>query len=210
MDAAMRDYYEQRAPEYDDWWHGTGLFERRERPGWHEDVAALQAALGALAPARTLDVACGTGFLTRHLPGELTALDQSATMLEVAGARVPHATLVQGDALDPPFEPGSFERVHAGHFYGHLAPEQRAAFLQAAAALAGELVITDSALRPGGKAESWEERALKDGSVHRVYKRWFTAEGLATELGGGETIHDGPWFVVVRLSAPRPPRPSPR
>ena len=22
----MRDYYEQRAPEYDDWWLGTGLF----------------------------------------------------------------------------------------------------------------------------------------------------------------------------------------
>ena len=26
VDAAMRDYYEQRAPEYDDWWLGTGLF----------------------------------------------------------------------------------------------------------------------------------------------------------------------------------------
>jgi len=31
MDAAMRSYYEQRAPEYDDWWLGTGLFEARER-----------------------------------------------------------------------------------------------------------------------------------------------------------------------------------
>jgi hypothetical protein len=119
-------------------------------------------------------------------------------MLEVAGARVPRATLVQGDALDPPFEPGSFERVHAGHFYGHLTPEQRVAFLEAAAALAGELVITDSALRPAA-AESWEERVLNDGSRHRVYKRWFTAAGLAQELGGGETVHDGPWFVAVRL-----------
>ena len=201
MDAAMRDYYEQRAPEYDDWWLGTGRFEVRERPGWHEDVAALQASLAALAPARTLDVACGTGFLTRHLPGELTGLDQSSAMLEVAGARVPEATFVRGDALDPPFPQGAFERVHAGHFYGHLLPEQRAAFLAAAARLAGELVITDSALRPGGKAESWEERVLNDGSRHRVYKRWFTASGLAAELGGGETLHAGPWFVAVRLDA---------
>jgi demethylmenaquinone methyltransferase/2-methoxy-6-polyprenyl-1,4-benzoquinol methylase len=200
MDAAMRDYYEQRAPEYDDWWLGTGLFEARERPGWHEDVAALQGSLAALPPARTLDVACGTGFLARHLPGELTGLDQSSAMLDVGGARVPGATFVRGDALDPPFPPGSFERVHAGHFYGHLTPEQRAAFLAAAARLAGELVITDSALRPGGKAESWEERALIDGSRHRVYKRWFTARGLAEELGGGETVHDGPWFVSVRRS----------
>ena len=201
MDAAMREYYEQRAPEYDDWWLGTGLFASRERPGWDADVAALQASLAALAPARTLDVACGTGFLTRHLPGEITGLDQSAGMLEVARMRMPGATFVRGDALDPPFEAGAFERVHAGHFYGHLIPEQRTAFLALAARLAGELVITDSALRPAGEPEAWQERELNDGSRHRVYKRWFTAAGLAQELGGGETVHDGPWFVAVRLSA---------
>ena len=195
----MREYYEQRAPEYDDWWLGTGLFASRERPGWEADVAALQASLAALAPARTLDVACGTGFLTRHLPGEITGLDQSAGMLEVARARMPGATFVRGDALDPPFEAGAFERVHAGHFYGHLIPEQRTAFLALAARLAGELVITDSALRPAGEPEAWQERELNDGSRHRVYKRWFTAAGLAQELGGGETVHDGPWFVAVRL-----------
>jgi len=196
----MREYYEQRAPEYDDWWLGTGVFEARERPGWHEDVAALQASLAALPPARTLDVACGTGFLTRHLPGELAGLDQSAAMLAVAAARVPDASFVQGDALAPPFGPGAFERIHAGHFYGHLTPEQRSAFLDVAARLAGELVITDSALRPGRGPEAWEERELDNGSRHRVYKRWFTAGGLAEELGGGETVHDGPWFVSVRLS----------
>jgi SAM-dependent methyltransferase len=200
MDAAMREYYEQRAPEYDEWWLGTGVFERRERPGWHEDVAALQAALAALPPARTLDVACGTGFLTRHLPGELTGLDQSAGMLEVARERLPEASFVHGDALDPPFAPGSFERVHASHFYGHLTEEQRPVLLEAAWALADELVITDSALRPDRGPEAWDERVLNDGSRHRVYKRWFTAAGLAGELGGGETVHDGPWFVSVRLS----------
>jgi SAM-dependent methyltransferase len=203
MDEAMREYYEQRAPEYDDWWRGTGLFEARERPGWDEDVAALQAALAALPPARTLDVACGTGFLTRHLPGELTGLDQSASMLEVAASRMPSATFVQGDALAPPVAPGSFERVHAGHFYGHLTEEQRGAFLDVARGLAGELVVTDSALRPGGRDEAWDERTLSDGSRHQVYKRWFTAHGLGEELGGGETVHDGPWFVSVRMTDSR-------
>jgi ubiquinone/menaquinone biosynthesis C-methylase UbiE len=199
MDEAMREYYEQRAPEYDDWWRGTGRFEARERPGWDEDVAALKAALAALPPARTLDVACGTGYLTRHLPGELTGLDQSASMLEIAASRMPAASFVQGDGLAPPFEDGAFERVHAGHFYGHLTPEQRTEFLEVAARLAGELVITDSALRPDRDAEAWDKRVLDDGSQHRVYKRWFTASGLAEELGGGDTVHDGPWFVAVRL-----------
>jgi len=46
--------------------------------------------------------------------------------------------------------------------------------------------------------QAWQERELNDGSRHRVYKRWFTADGLAAELGGGETVHAGPWFVAVR------------
>ena len=62
-------------------------------------------------------------------------------------------------------------------------------------------MITDSALRPDREPEAWDERVLNDGSRHRVYKRWFTAAGLAEELGGGEIVHDGPWFVSV---APEP------
>ena len=49
--------------------------------------------------------------------------------------------------------------------------------------------------RPG-----WQERTLNDGSKHRVFKRWFTAEGLREELGGGEALHDGAWFVAVRYA----------
>ena len=33
MDELMRDYYEQRAWEYDDWWLGTGLFAQARAPG---------------------------------------------------------------------------------------------------------------------------------------------------------------------------------
>jgi hypothetical protein len=38
--------------------------------------------------------------------------------------------------------------------------------------------------------------------VHRVYKRYFTGTGMAAELAGGEVLHDGDWFVMVRVSAP--------
>ena len=65
----MEAYDEARAPEYDDWWLGTGSFSKRDRPGWDDERDALIAAIAALPPARTLDVACGTGYLTRHLPG---------------------------------------------------------------------------------------------------------------------------------------------
>jgi hypothetical protein len=44
----MRAYYDQRASEYDDWQLGTGLFSRRERPGWAAEVAALMRWYGDL------------------------------------------------------------------------------------------------------------------------------------------------------------------
>ena len=51
-------------------------------------------------------------------------------------------------------------------------------------------------------AEQWQERALKDGTRHRVYKRYFTGQVLADELGTGDVLHDGRWFVVVAAAGP--------
>ena len=194
----MKAYYEARAPEYDDWWLGRGRFEDRERPGWDEEREALIAAIAALRPARTLDVACGTGFLTRHLPGEVTGLDQSASMLGLASVRVPGAGFVQSDALRLPFQDGTFERVFTSHFYGHLEDHERGRFLAEARRVAPELVVVDSALREDVEPAEHQERILDDGSRWQVFKRYFEPDGLAAELGGGETVFAGRWFVAVR------------
>ncbi len=194
----MKAYYEQRAREYDDWYLGTGRFAERDRPGWDEELDALRRALEALPPARTLDVACGTGFLTRHLPGEIVGFDQSAAMLEEARRQALAATFLQGDALDLPVPDDSFERVFTAHFYGHLDLVEREAFLREARRVAPELVVVDSALRPDVAPEEQQERVLNDGSRWKVYKRYFTPEQLAGELGGGDTVFSGRWFVAVR------------
>ena len=191
-------YYDRRAPEYDDWYRGVGLYAERERDGFDEDLAAMCSTLTRLTPAAALDVACGTGFLTRHLRGDVTGLDQSERMLDVAASRLPGATLVQGDALALPFPDHTFDRVVSGHFYGHLDETQRAVFLREARRVAPELVIADASRERSHTGEEWSERVLRDGSSWQVYKRWFTPDGLLDELGGGEVLHAGPWFVVVR------------
>ena len=194
----MKAYYDRRASEYDEWYRGIGQYAERDRPGWHDEVDALAGALAALPSARTLDVACGTGFLTRHLPGEVVGLDQSESMLDEARRQAPNAEFVQGDALDLPFEDGSFGRVFTGHFYGHLEGADRERFLTEARRLAPELVIVDSALREDVEPVERQERILNDGSRWEVYKRYFKPDALAEELGGGETLHAGRWFVAVR------------
>jgi demethylmenaquinone methyltransferase/2-methoxy-6-polyprenyl-1,4-benzoquinol methylase len=194
----MREYYDARAPEYDDWYLGRGRFADRDRPDWDRELAELQHALSLLPWAHTLDVACGTGFLTRSLPGEIVGLDQSEQMLEIARERVPTATFVPGDALELPFGDWTFERVFSAHFYGHLDREERTRFLVEAERVAPELVVCDAALRPDHEREEVQERVLEDGSRWKVYKRFFAPEELAAELGGGEVVFSGKWFVVVR------------
>ena len=194
----MKAYYERRAAEYDDWWLGTGRFEGRQRPVWREETEALTRTLEALPPARTLDVACGTGFLTQHLGGEITGLDQSASMLELARAKVPEGRFVQGDALELPFADDSFERVLTSFFYGHLEEDDRDAFLREARRVADELVVVDSALHDGVEPVEWQERILNDGSRWQVYKRYFEPDSLAEEFGGGRTLFAGRWFVAVQ------------
>ena len=157
---SVKAYYDRRAPEYDEWYRGAGRFAERERPGWEQEVEALGAALAALPPARTLDVACGTGFLTRHLPGEVVGLDQSESMLEEARRQAPNATYVQGDALTLPFEDGSFDRVFTAHFYGHLEGDDRERFLGRGAAAGAR--SSSSSTRPC--ARTWSPRSGRSGS----------------------------------------------
>lgn len=153
--------------------------------------------VAALPPARTLDVACGTAFVTRRLRGEVVGLDQSETMVEIAAARLAEGRAVRGDAVPLPFGDGAFDRVFTGHFYGHLVARERERFVAEARRVAPELVVLDSALRDDGRAEEWQERKLNDGSRHRVYKRFFAPGALLAELGGGRVLHAGRWFVVV-------------
>ena len=158
----------------------------------------MQDAVAAMPPARTLDIDCGTGWLTQHLRGEIVGLDASPSMLEVAAERIPGAEFVVGDALELPFEDGSFERIATGHFYGHLEEADGVRFLSEARRVATELVVIDSALHDGVEQVEWQERLLKDGSRWEVYKRYFVASELAEELGDGEVLFDGNSFVVVR------------
>ena len=194
----MKEYYEARAAEYDELWLGTGIHAYRDRPGWWEDRDELIAAVAALPPAKTVDVACGTGFLSRHLTGELVLLDQSPSMLEIASERVPRARAVRADVPPLPFADKSFERLFTSFFYGHLEEPERRTFLAEARRVASELLVVDAAPREGSPRDEWQERVLNDGSTWNVYKRYFSPQQLAAELGDGEVLLSNARFLMVR------------
>jgi ubiquinone/menaquinone biosynthesis C-methylase UbiE len=193
----VKAYYHARAREYDEWWLGVGRYADRKPPDWDEARDGLTAFIETLPPARTLDVACGTGFITQHLPGEVTGLDQSEAMIEIARERVPGASFVIADALDLPFPDDTFDRVFASFFYCHLEEAERLRFLAEVRRVAHELIVVGTIGREDEAAARWDERVLNDGSRWRVYKRVFDPKLLAEELGG-EVLYARRRLLVVR------------
>jgi ubiquinone/menaquinone biosynthesis C-methylase UbiE len=189
----VREYYDRRASEYDDWWQAA----ERDRPGWRDELDEALERILALPPTRTLDVACGTGYVTQRLTGDVVGLDQSVRMLEEAQRRLPHVMFVQGDALALPFPNEAFGRVFASYFYCHLEEDDARRFVGEARRVGQELVVLGSRWDGSEPKERWDRRVLSDGSTWPVYKRVFDPDELAAELAG-EVLHEGRWFVVVR------------
>ncbi len=112
-------------------------------------------------------------------------------------ARTPRSCRVTRWSRDPASSGSS-----AAHFYGHLDAEQRERFL---ALPCDELVIVDSALRPGGVAEDWQERVLDDGSRHSRLQALVHGRGAGRRSSAAArscTTGRGSWPSEVRAGAP--------
>ncbi len=127
--------------------YDRGLGEAVFRP-FAREVATRAAAH---RPSRVLELAAGTGILTRELvaalPGaHVTATDLNAAMVAHGAAAVPGAVWEQADAQRPPYRDGSFDLV-ACQFGVMFLPDRPAAFAQVRRMLV-----------PGGRllATSWD------------------------------------------------------
>jgi demethylmenaquinone methyltransferase/2-methoxy-6-polyprenyl-1,4-benzoquinol methylase len=194
-DTAMRQYYDQRAGEYDEWYLREGRFAGRPEPeGWHAEVAALRSRVVAFAGGRLLEIAAGTGWWTQHLAerARVTAVDYAPRMLEVARGRLRAqgrgADLLRADAYRLPFADACFERCFFGFWLSHVPHARLGEFLAGVRRVVrpgGLALVLDSApsepdQRPG--VELMVERVLNDGSRHEVLKILHTPETLRAAL----------------------------
>lgn len=88
----------------------------------------------AKRPQRVLELAAGTGALTRELvpmvaSAAITATDLSADMVELGRANAPGATWRPADAMDLPFEDGAFDLVTCA-FGIMFVPDKRTCFAE--------------------------------------------------------------------------------
>src|SRR6056297_3227650 len=142
-------------------------FAALERHGWADAATAkayasdfarasemavpfLASKCGASPGMAALDVCCGHGIVARALAAagaEVTGVDFSPAMLEIARGAVPGVRFVEGDAMALPFEDASFDAVAIGFGMPHV-PDPPAAMAE-----------VRRVLKPGGRFaySVWQE-----------------------------------------------------
>lgn len=188
-----RAYYEREAHDYDR--RTASPAEEAER----RELALLARFVSGLPACRVLDVACGTGTLTRHLQGSIVGVDQSQAMLDIAAPRLLTAELVRSEVPPLPFPDDAFDRVFTSSFYSHLLEgETRRLFVSEALRVAHELIVVEVARQQGQAPSATELPVAPDGQHYAITKRFWTAGELARELDGSVLYDES--FIAVRVT----------
>ncbi len=178
----MQDYYRRRAAVYE------RIYARPER---QDDLRAMEAALPALyAGRRVLEVACGTGWWTPHGARDARrwlATDINTETMDVARAKAMPACVEfrrvdahqWGELVNE-----TFDAAFAGFWWSHVPLQQLRGWLDGLHARlepGAQVVFLDNRFVEGSgtplshtdaDGNTWQQRALDDGSVHAVLKNF--------------------------------------
>lgn len=186
----MQDYYAARAKKYDQ------VYSKPER---QSDLRRLEAWLpNALTGRNVLELACGTGYWTQfYAPAarKVVGIDSSRETLDIAQTRIlANVQLLQGDAYHlPPLDIG-FDASFAGFWWSHIPLQRIPAFLKtlhASLQPGAKVIFIDNRFVQGSstpiserteEGDTYQQRSLDDGSIHRVLKNFPNADELLRNI----------------------------
>jgi demethylmenaquinone methyltransferase/2-methoxy-6-polyprenyl-1,4-benzoquinol methylase len=220
---SMIDYYEARAPEYDDWYLRRGRYARGaiHDAAWNAELDMAGRWLDGLPwQGEIVELAAGTGWWSPLLAsrGELSLYDASPAALDRARERlVAHdlrAHLHVRDAWAPPDR--AVDGLFMGFWLSHVPRERLGEFLGLARGWlkpGGRFAAIDSLPDTASGAADHPEpaddlavRRLADGREFTIVKVYYTPDELAASLGaaGFDDIQvgsSGRFFVLVSATA---------
>src|SRR6187399_2548552 len=179
--------FDRIAPVYD-------FMNRAMTAGLDQRWRAATARAVVSPGDRVLDSCCGTGDLAiaaQRAGGRVTGLDFSERMLERARAKSGEVDWIRGDALELPFEDGSFDAATVGFGVRNLED------------LEGGLRELRRVLRSGGRVSILEITQPR-GLLRPFYKLWF--DGLVPLAG--KLLPGGAAYAYLPASVRRFPGPE--
>ena len=191
----MFDYYNERAPEYEEFYHGQSIPRLHTPEIYQKNTATIYKLVKDYVKGKCLDIACGTGFwlpaYQENCP-EITLIDQSESVLDecrkkIDGLGIHDKTeIIQGEIFTHPYKYHNYDSILLGFLISHLTDadlDNLAGIARKALAPGGRVVIIDSLwsdvlLRGGREKEGMLKRKLKDGREFEIYKRFYEPADL--------------------------------
>jgi len=213
----MKDYYSERATEYEEAYTlGTGTASI-ENPGlFKSEAIAVSKVVEKFGHGRLIDIACGTGYWLPYYVtnvSHVTFLDQSENMLAECRRKVSalgigaNCNFIQDDLFDHHFNE-TYDCALLGYLVSHMTTEQETylfRILRAILGTTGDFLIMDSSwskerARANTKIER-QGRKLNDGTTFEIYKRYLDENDVKTWSDKYSTSvcveYFGPGFFAV-------------
>ncbi len=223
VDAAMIEYYEARAPEYDDWYLRRGRYSHGpiHDAAWNAELDAAGTWLDGLPfSGEIVELAAGTGWWSPLLAsrGDLSLYDTSASALERARDRLlAHRLRAHLHVRDAWAQPDRrVDALFAGFWLSHVSRVRLGAFLQLARDWlkpGGRVAFIDSLADAASGAtdhpapsDDRSIRRLADGREFTVIKVYRGPDQLALALASAGFLDvrattTGRFFVLVSARA---------
>ena len=192
---ALVDYYEERAPEYDELYSGRGP-GIADPQAYIKDVAEISTICRAFGCGHLIDIGCGTGYWLQYYARncrEITLVDQSRNMLvqckKRTNAIVPDIGVhfIKGNFFHLRFLSRIFDTALMGFLISHLSEaDEQTLFTKIKGILKpkADILWIDgswSALRQKSrKKEGLQTRTLNNGRSFSIFKRYFDEQDIKT------------------------------
>jgi demethylmenaquinone methyltransferase/2-methoxy-6-polyprenyl-1,4-benzoquinol methylase len=214
----MKDYYQARANEYEEWFYRRGRYDRGPEGNarWFAEADEVFAALDALdMKGDVLELAAGTGIWTEHLirtANSITVIDASTEMIAINRARIANARVsyVQADLFT--WQPTrTYDAVCFCFWISHVPTERLDNFLNTVALASkpgGKIFFVDLRREPTGTAINHQlpesdsqlmTRKLNDGREFEIVKNFYEPAPLAARFasaGLDVTVRETQTFFI--------------
>ena len=189
----MMEYYDERAPEYDEIYQGKapGICEPEV---YEKDVEAIKAMCRDFGHGHLIDVGCGTGYWLPYYGRnceEITFVDQSRRMLSECQKRIKEletdvqVRFVKGNFMKMRFFSRVYDAAVVGFFISHLQGDNEDVFwtkLKRILRPGSDVLWIDGSWSETRKKyrdkEGFQKRTLNDGRVFTIFKKYYDEKDI--------------------------------
>ena len=183
----INEYYSKRAKEYEQIYF-------RDDPVRQSELAKIKNLIrNSFRNKSVLEIACGTGYWTKTVAqtaNDITAVDNSVEMIQLAEAKEIKATFIIDDAFSLKNVGDIFNAGLANFWISHIHKSQINSFLDIfhkKLQTKSIIIMTDNVfnrdiggelIKIHGDENTYKVRTLSDGTTYRILKNYYNEEEL--------------------------------